>query len=133
MMISIVFPHTQAVVRKQMLFTTVVIVLLLLYVQCETDTNLLKSRIGLLGSLVGISFCAAPLSNLVSRINIRYTLLFSLNEVIIEWLCFKVYVIKTKDVESMPVPMIEMTAIVTFLWYLYGVCLGDTFIIVSYL
>lgn len=43
---------------------------------------------------------------------------------------FQVHVIKTKDSESLPVPMIMMTAAVTFLWYLYGVCLGDTFIMV---
>ena len=35
-----------------------------------------------------------------------------------------------KDADTLPVPMITMTAVVTFLWYLYGICLGDNFIVV---
>lgn len=103
LLVFYVYTSFKHLVRKQLLFTLILIVLLLMYIQLETDPNVLKSRIGLIGSMVGISFCAAPLTNAL-------------------------HVIKTKDAESLPVPMITMTAIVTFLWYLYGVCLGDTFI-----
>ncbi|XP_065201928.1 sugar transporter SWEET1-like [Planococcus citri] len=91
------------IIRRQLLFIVLVLTLIATYSQYEEDRNLLKSRIGFLCCLVGVSFCAAPLSNVI-------------------------HVIKTKDAESLPVPMITMTAIVTFLWYLYGVCLNDTFI-----
>ncbi|XKL69219.1 hypothetical protein PGB90_006988 [Kerria lacca] len=94
----------KTVVRKQLIFTLLIIGSLLIYIHYETDQNVLKSRVGFMGSMVGISFCAAPLCNVLQ-------------------------VIRTKDADSLPVPMITMTAIVTFLWYLYGVCLGDTFIL----
>ena len=57
----------QNLVRRQLIVTLVLIVVLFMYIQVETDPNVLKARIGLLSSMVGISFCASPLSNVVSN------------------------------------------------------------------
>jgi len=66
-------------------------------------TNDAIDRVGLLCSLTTMLFFAAPFSNLI-------------------------HVIRTKNTESMPLPLIVMTFLVSAQWLVYGRMLRDKFI-----
>ncbi|XP_015373197.1 PREDICTED: sugar transporter SWEET1-like [Diuraphis noxia] len=69
----------------------------------STTTNDAVDRVGLLCSLTTMLFFAAPFSNLI-------------------------HVIRTKNTESMPLPLIVMTFLVSAQWLVYGRMLRDKFI-----
>ena len=73
------------------------------YVLSEDDISLARTRVGLLGALLSITYSSAPLANLPT-------------------------VFKTRNTETLPYYLILATVLATAQWSLYGVIIEDNII-----
>lgn len=90
-------------VLRQSFGCFLVFLLAISYTQYEENQEDMKKAMGLLCCVVTIMFFAAPLASLM-------------------------HVIKVKNSESLPFPIILSTLIVSMQWYIYGYLLSDLFI-----
>lgn len=93
----------KARVSHQLLLVIGLIALVRWYIHINTNKDIQKHRVGSLSCFVSICFCASPLSNVF-------------------------HVIKMKNSESLPAPLILMSTLVSFQWLLYGIILNDMFL-----
>ncbi|XP_039296573.1 sugar transporter SWEET1-like isoform X1 [Nilaparvata lugens] len=96
------FTPRKKVVMRQMFIVLIVIVVTHLYARYEENTKLAIKRFGLITCCTSLVFFAAPLSNLY-------------------------HVIRMKNTETLPFPLILMTWVVSLQWYTYGVIIKNTF------
>jgi len=92
--------------RKCWQYILVVLLILfasVVYVRYDPNTQRSTHLIGLLCCLVFVVFCAAPLSMLF-------------------------HVLETKSTEILPFPLIFSSFVVSFIWFVYGCMIKDTFI-----
>ena len=73
------------------------------YVVSEDDISIAKTRVGLLGALLSITYSSAPLANLAT-------------------------VLKSRNTETLPFFLILATVLATGQWTLYGVIIEDNII-----
>jgi len=90
---------------KQLLCVIFCILGVFFYLHTSNDLELAKEHLGYICCTVTFVFFGAPLLNLS-------------------------HVIKTKSAESLPFPLILMSALVSFLWMLYGLLLQNSFVVV---
>ncbi|XP_029662293.1 sugar transporter SWEET1 [Formica exsecta] len=95
-------PNTREVL-KLIYKVTIFVIILLVYAQIEHPTNV-EFRFGIVVTVLLFLLIAAPLMHLKE-------------------------VIKTKNTEILPFPLIFMGTLVSFLWFLYGLIINNVFVI----
>ncbi|XP_054271470.1 sugar transporter SWEET1-like [Macrosteles quadrilineatus] len=90
-------------VVKQVMAVLMVMVSVRLYAYWVSDITVARTHLGLVACSTTIMFFSAPLTNLA-------------------------YVLRVKSAESLPFPMILMTFLVSFQWFLYGIILENPII-----
>uniref|UniRef100_A0A1B0BR72 Sugar transporter SWEET1 n=1 Tax=Glossina palpalis gambiensis TaxID=67801 RepID=A0A1B0BR72_9MUSC len=88
---------------KQFLFIVLALFGIILYDNSLMDTQQSQKFMGIVCCIVTVCFFAAPLINLL-------------------------HVIRIKNSESLPFPMIIMSFLVSIQWLVYGIIISDTFI-----
>uniref|UniRef100_A0A0A9Y973 Sugar transporter SWEET1 n=1 Tax=Lygus hesperus TaxID=30085 RepID=A0A0A9Y973_LYGHE len=99
----ITFSSKKVTVMRQVLVVAVLTCCIFVYIRTLDDLAEAKHKLGLVACGVSVSFFAAPLANLA-------------------------HVIKAKSSESLPMPIIFMSMVVTLLWSAYGYILQDKFV-----
>ncbi|XP_026758068.1 sugar transporter SWEET1 [Galleria mellonella] len=99
-----IYTFKKSSLLKQIFVTVSLIIFFIGYVSIEEDNELLLGRLGLIACSLTLITIAAPMSKLV-------------------------YVIKMKNTECLPFPMIVMSFFVSALWFLYGLIEEDTYLI----
>ncbi|XP_059054387.1 sugar transporter SWEET1 [Achroia grisella] len=99
-----VYTFKKSSLLKQIFLTVLVSIFFIGYVTFEEDNDLLLSRLGLIACSLTLITIAAPMSKLV-------------------------YVLKVKNTECLPFPMILMSFFVSALWFLYGLIEEDPYLI----
>lgn len=97
------YTNRKNVIVKQLVGAFVVIVAMHLYIRFEDDKLVAQNRLGVISCSTTLMFFAAPLFNLA-------------------------HVLRVKNAESLPFPIILMTFVVSFQWLIYGIILEDPFI-----
>ncbi|KAM3963410.1 sugar transporter SWEET1 [Aphomia sociella] len=99
-----IYTFKKSSLLKQIFVTMSLIIFFIGYVSIEEDIKLLLSRLGLIACSLTLLTIAAPMSKLV-------------------------YVLKVKNTECLPFPMILMSFFVSLLWFLYGLIEEDPYLL----
>ncbi|KAF6209865.1 hypothetical protein GE061_015618 [Apolygus lucorum] len=99
----VTFSTKKVTVMRHVLVVVVLTCCIFVYIRSLDDLAEAKRKLGIVACGVSVSFFAAPLANLA-------------------------HVIKSKSSESLPLPIIFMSMVVTFLWSTYGYILQDKFV-----
>ncbi|KAG8222429.1 hypothetical protein J437_LFUL008427, partial [Ladona fulva] len=102
-LIYLLYSQRKVIIVRQLSALTLMLSCAILYAYHEPDPNLAKYRIGLLCCSFTLLFFFAPFTVLAQ-------------------------VVRTKNADILPFPLIIMTFIVSLQWFVYGVLLHDTFI-----
>ncbi|XP_023295262.2 sugar transporter SWEET1 [Lucilia cuprina] len=102
-LIYYVFTVNKNVYVKQFLFVLTALFGIVFYINGITDVGQAQNFMGIVCCIVTVCFFAAPLTNLL-------------------------HVIRVKNSESLPFPLIVMSFLVSIQWLIYGIIISDTFI-----